>query len=59
LLICADVGDSRGYRVRQWKTGLARLTKDEGISITVCHFPPGTTKWNNIERQPFLAISTS
>ena len=59
LLICADAGGSNGYRVRQWKAELARLAEDEGISITVCHFPPGTSKWNKIEHRLFSAISTN
>jgi hypothetical protein len=59
LLICADAGGSNGYRVRQWKVELARLAEDEGISITVCHFPPGTSKWNKIEHRLFSAISTN
>ena len=59
LLICADAGGSNGYRVRQWKVELARLADDEGITITVCHFPPGTSKWNKIEHRLFSAISTN
>jgi hypothetical protein len=59
LLICADAGGSNGYRVRQWKAELARLAEDEGISITVCHFPPGTSKWNKVEHRLFSAISTN
>jgi transposase len=59
LLVCADAGGSNGYRVRQWKVELARLAEDEGISITVCHFPPGTSKWNRIEHRLFSAISTN
>ena len=59
VLVCADAGGSNGYRVRQWKAELARLAEDEGISITVCHFPPGTSKWNKIEHRLFSAISTN
>jgi DNA-binding phage protein len=59
LLVCADAGGSNGYRVRQWKVELARLAEEEGISITVCHFPPGTSKWNRIEHRLFSAISTN
>ena len=59
LLICADAGGSNGYRVRLWKTELARFADDEGISVTVCHFPPGTSKWNKIEHRLFSAISTN
>jgi DNA-binding phage protein len=59
LLICADAGGSNGYRIRLWKTELARFADDEGISVTVCHFPPGTSKWNKIEHRLFSAISTN
>jgi Rhodopirellula transposase DDE domain len=46
LLITADAGGANGYRVRAWKTQLARLAADTGLAVTVCHFPPGTSKWN-------------
>jgi transposase len=46
LLICADGGGSNGYRVRAWKIELARLAAETGLAITVCHLPPGTSKWN-------------
>ena len=46
LLITADAGGSNGYRTRAWKTGLAVLAAQAGLEITVCHFPPGTSKWN-------------
>ena len=46
LLICADGGGSNGYRTRLWKTELAALAAETGLQITVCHFPPGTSKWN-------------
>jgi hypothetical protein len=59
LLICADAGGSNGYRVRLWKTELARFADEEGISVTVCHFPPGTSKWNKVEHRLFSAISTN
>jgi DNA-binding phage protein len=59
LLICADAGGSNGYRIRLWRTELARFADDEGISVTVCHFPPGTSKWNKIEHRLFSAISTN
>jgi Rhodopirellula transposase DDE domain len=59
LLICADAGGSNGYRIRLWKTELTRFAEDEGISVTVCHFPPGTSKWNRIEHRLFSAISTN
>src|SRR6201994_5014315 len=57
LLITADAGGSNGYRTRAWKTGLAALAAETGLDITVCHFPPGTSKWNKIEHRLFSAIS--
>ena len=46
LLITADAGGSNGYRYRVWKSELAALAAETGLAITVCHFPPGTSKWN-------------
>ena len=57
LLICADGGGSNGYRTRLWKTELARLAGETGLQITVCHLPPGTSKWNKIEHRLFSHIS--
>ena len=57
LLICADGGGSNGYRTRLWKTELAALAAGTGLEITVCHFPPGTSKWNKIEHRLFSHIS--
>ncbi len=57
LLINADAGGSNGYRVRLWKVELAALATELGIPITVCHFPPGTSKWNKIEHRPFSHIT--
>jgi hypothetical protein len=57
LLVTADAGGSNGYRVRAWKTGLARLATETGLQITVGHLPPGTSKWNRIEHRLFSAIS--
>jgi hypothetical protein len=57
LLVCADAGGSNGYRVRLWKIGLATLATEIGLPITVCHFPPGTSKWNKIEHRLFSAIT--
>ncbi len=57
LLISADGGGSNGYRTRQWKTELATLAADTGLTITVCHLPPGTSKWNKIEHRLFCHIS--
>ncbi len=57
LLICADGGGSNGYRSRQWKLELGHLASELGVRITVCHFPPGTSKWNTIEHRLFSHIS--
>jgi hypothetical protein len=57
LLISADGGGSNGYRTRQWKTELAALAEATGLTITVCHLPPGTSKWNKIEHRLFSHIS--
>jgi hypothetical protein len=57
LLICADSGGSNGYRIRLWKVELQNLADEMGIPVTVCHFPPGTSKWNKIEHRLFSHIS--
>ncbi len=57
LLITADAGGSNGHRVRLWKVELAKLAKETGLEITVCHYPPGTSKWNRIEHRMFSFIS--
>lgn len=57
LLICADGGGSNGYRVRLCKVELAALAAETGLEITVCHLPPGTSKWNKIEHRLFSHIS--
>jgi Rhodopirellula transposase DDE domain len=57
LLITADAGGSNGYRVRAWKFELAKLAADTGLEITVCHYPPGTSKWNRIEHRMFSFIT--
>jgi len=59
LLIAADAGGSNGYRVRAWKVELARLAAETGLRITVCHYPPGTSKWNRIEHRMFSFITTN
>lgn len=59
LLVTADAGGSNGYRVRAWKTELARFAAETGLQVTVCHFPPGTSKWNKIEHRLFSHISTN
>lgn len=57
LLITADSGGSNGYRVRLWKIELQKLANETGLEISVCHFPPGTSKWNKIEHRLFSFIS--
>ena len=57
LLICADSGGSNGSRIRAWKIELAQFTTDTGLSVTVCHLPPGTSKWNKIEHRLFSQIT--
>ena len=57
LLICADGGGSNGSRNRGWKIHLQELVNKIGIPITVCHYPPGTSKWNRIEHRMFSFIS--
>jgi hypothetical protein len=57
LLITADAGGSNGYRTRAWKAGLAALAEQTGLEITVCHFPPGTSKWNKVEHRLFSHIA--
>jgi hypothetical protein len=48
LMITADAGGSNGYRLKAWKTELARFAEETGLEVTVCHYPPGTSKWNKI-----------
>lgn len=57
LLITADAGGSNGYRTRLWKRELQRLADETGLKITVCHLPPGTSKWNKIEHRMFCHIT--
>ncbi|HUQ60788.1 ISAzo13 family transposase [Lentzea sp.] len=57
LLITADAGGSNGYRTRAWETELAALAAQTGLAITVCHFPPGTSKWNKVEHRLFSHIT--
>ena len=57
LLITADAGGSNGYRTRLWKAELAAFAAETGLQVTVCHFPPGTSKWNRIEHRLFAQIS--
>jgi transposase len=57
LLITADSGGSNGARLRLWKVELQKLADETGLRIAVCHFPPGTSKWNKIEHRLFSFIS--
>ncbi|MGW9033150.1 ISAzo13 family transposase [Streptomyces sp. NPDC055722] len=57
LLITADSGGSNGYRTKAWKTELAALAAETGLEITVCHLPPGTSKWNKVEHRLFSHIT--
>jgi len=51
-MITADSGGSNGYRIRLWKVELQKLANELKLPITVCHMPPGTSKWNKIEHSP-------
>jgi hypothetical protein len=57
LLITADCGGSNGYRVKLWRVQLQKLADELGVTIQVCHFPPGTSKWNKIEHRMFCHIT--
>jgi transposase len=57
LLITCDAGGNNGWRNRAWKAGLAEFAQQSGLEITVCHFPPGTSKWNKIEHRLFSQIT--
>ena len=59
VLITADGGGSNGSRLRLWKVELQALADETGLSLTVCHFPPGTSKWNKIEHRLFSFISSN
>ena len=59
LLITADAGGSNGYRPRLWKRELQKLADETGLTLTVCHFPPGTSKWNKIEHRMFCHITAN
>ena len=59
LLITADAGGSNGSRLRLWKLELQKLADQTALSISVCHFPPGTSKWNKIEHRLFSFISSN
>ena len=57
ILITADGGGSNGRRNRLWKNGLQDFANESGLTVHVCHFPPGTSKWNKIEHRMFAFIS--
>jgi len=57
LLITADAGGSNGPQLRLWKWELQQLANRTGLTVTVCHFPPGTSKWNKIEHRLFSYIT--
>jgi hypothetical protein len=57
LMITADCGGSNGARVRLWKVELQKLADETGLAIKVCHYPPGTSKWNKIEHRLFCHIT--
>ncbi len=59
LLLCADCGGGNGNRLRGWKYNLQKFVDEFGIAVTVCHYPPGTSKWNKIEHQMFSFISVN
>ena len=59
LLITADAGGSNNYRARLWKYQLQKLSDETGLTIWVCHFPPGTSKWNKIEHRLFCHITAN
>ena len=53
ILITADCGGSNGYRTRLWKIELQKLADEIKVNLKICHFPPGTSKWNKIEHRLF------
>src|SRR5947208_1431255 len=57
LLVTADGGGSNGSRIRAWKVELQKFADQSGLSIHVCHFPPGTSKWNKVEHRMFSHIT--
>lgn len=59
LLITADCGGSNGYRVRLWRRELQKLADEQHMTVQVCHFPPGTSKWNKIEHRMFCHITAN
>lgn len=59
LLVTADWGGSHGYRTRLWKRELQKFADETGLTITVCHFPPGTSKWNKIAHRMFCHMTAN
>jgi hypothetical protein len=59
LLITADAGGSNGWRLRLWKLELQKFADESGLALSVCHFPPATSKWNKIEHRLFSFISSN
>ena len=59
ILITADGGGSNGWRLRLWKLELQTWADEIGLALSVCHFPPGTSKWNKIEHRLFSFISSN
>ena len=59
ILITADGGGSNGWRLRLWKVELQKLADETGLCLSVCHFPPGTSKWNKVEHRLFSFISSN
>ena len=59
VLLCADGGGSNGFRNRAWTYHLQQLADQRGVEVTVCHYPPGTSKWNKIEHRLFSYISVN
>jgi hypothetical protein len=59
ILITADGGGSNGWRLRLWKLELQKFADQTGLCLSVCHFPPGTSKWNKIEHRLFSFISSN
>jgi Rhodopirellula transposase DDE domain len=57
LLVTCDAGGSNGWQNRTWKAGIAAVAQEAGLEVTVCHFPPGTSKWNKIEHRLFSQIT--
>ena len=57
MVVFSDTSGSNGYRLKAWKVEIARLAEETGLDITVCHYPPGTSKWNKIEHRMFSFIT--